>query len=168
MSIEIKATVLAVATSLGMLGATLGLSSFLHPGKAATPNREMPITTFPIEAGTVLGGEAKQGNRLFDHNCAHCHGDDARGDEGPDLHNLTKSDARITAIVKGGIKGEMPAFGKKFTDADVQSLIAYLRILKDRSQPKGIIPSLEPLYEHNETQPRLSPIFPRGGGFGVL
>jgi mono/diheme cytochrome c family protein len=68
---------------------------------------------------------------LFEKNCAHCHGDDARGDEGPNLHNLAKSDARIATIIKGGIKGEMPAFGKKFTEAEVQGLISYLRTLVD-------------------------------------
>ncbi len=64
-------------------------------------------------------------------NCAHCHGNDARGDEGPDLHGLTKSDKRIEKIIKGGIKGEMPAFGKKFKDQEVQALIAFLRTLKN-------------------------------------
>ncbi len=73
----------------------------------------------------------KKGYALFDHNCAPCHGDDARGDEGPDLHNLARSDARITKIVKEGIKGEMPAFAKKFTDSDIQSLISFLRTLND-------------------------------------
>ena len=71
------------------------------------------------------------GYKLFDHNCAHCHGDDARGDEGPDLHGLTKSDKRIEKIIKDGIKGEMPAFGKKFSDQEVQALIAFLRTLKN-------------------------------------
>ncbi len=75
--------------------------------------------------------EPQRGYRLFDHNCAPCHGEDARGDEGPDLHGLRKSDARLTSIIKGGIKGEMPAFAKKFSDSDVQALIAYLRTLKD-------------------------------------
>ncbi len=73
----------------------------------------------------------KRGYALFDHNCAPCHGGDARGDEGPDLHNLARSDARITKIVKEGIKGEMPAFAKKFTDSDIQSLISFLRTLND-------------------------------------
>ena len=70
------------------------------------------------------------GYRLFDLNCAHCHGDDARGDEGPDLHGLKKNDARIEKIIKNGIKGEMPAFGKKFSDDDVHALIAWLRTQK--------------------------------------
>lgn len=73
----------------------------------------------------------KTGYKLFDHNCAQCHGDDARGDEGPDLHGLTKSDQRLEKIIKGGIKGEMPAFGKKFNDKEVQALIAFLRTLKN-------------------------------------
>jgi mono/diheme cytochrome c family protein len=71
------------------------------------------------------------GHQIFEHNCAHCHGDDASGGEGPDLRNLTKSDSRISAIIKQGIKGEMPAFGKKLTDSDIHALIAYLRTLKD-------------------------------------
>src|SRR3954470_16547354 len=72
-----------------------------------------------------------EGHRLFDHNCAHCHGEDARGDEGPDLHGLRKSDERLQKLIMNGIKGEMPAFGKKFKEADVEALIAFLRTLKE-------------------------------------
>jgi mono/diheme cytochrome c family protein len=88
----------------------------------AGSTNSMPETALPVKAAA--------GYRLFDHNCAHCHGDDARGDEGPDLHDLRKSDEKLQKIIKGGIKGEMPAFGKKFSDADVESLIAFLRTLK--------------------------------------
>jgi mono/diheme cytochrome c family protein len=76
-------------------------------------------------------GDVETGRHLFLQNCAHCHGDDARGDEGPDLHNLHKSDARIHQVVAFGIKGEMTAFGKKLNDADIRSLTAFLRALKD-------------------------------------
>ena len=64
-------------------------------------------------------------------NCAHCHGTDARGDEGPDLHGVVKSDAKIASFIKNGIKGEMPKFGQKLSDADVQALIAYIRSLTE-------------------------------------
>ena len=131
MSIESKATVLALTVSLGVLGVTFGLSPLLQPARGADPKREAQTTTVPIQTEASLDGEAKQGYRLFEHNCTHCHGEDARGDEGPDLHGLHKSDARLTTIIKGGIKGEMPAFGKKFNDQDVQALIAYLRTLKE-------------------------------------
>jgi mono/diheme cytochrome c family protein len=63
-------------------------------------------------------------------NCAHCHGDDAHGDEGPDLYNLHKSDARIHQVITAGIKGEMPSFGKKLRDPDVRAITAYLRTLR--------------------------------------
>jgi len=50
-------------------------------------------------------------------------------DEGPDLHHLHRSDARIREIITAGIKSEMPSFGKKLRDPDVRQLIAYLRTL---------------------------------------
>ena len=47
---------------------------------------------------------------------------------------MTKTDARIGKIVRDGIRGEMPAFGKKLNDANVHDLIAYLRTLKAERQ----------------------------------
>jgi mono/diheme cytochrome c family protein len=76
-----------------------------------------------------LTADAAQGRHLFLMNCAHCHGDDARGDEGPDLHNLHRSDARIREVITAGIKGEMPSFRKKLGDPEVRELTAYPRTL---------------------------------------
>jgi cbb3-type cytochrome c oxidase subunit III len=84
-----------------------------------------------LQAAPPPSEEAKRGQNLFERNCAHCHGDDARGDEGPDLHDLKKSDARIAKTVSQGIKGEMPAFGSKLNDTDIKALIAFLRTLKN-------------------------------------
>ena len=130
MSIEAKATILGLTASLCLLGATFGLWPFLQTGKATVPKPENSTHPDSISAHPALSAEAKQGRSLFEHNCAHCHGDDARGDEGPSLYDLTKSDARITRIIKGGIQGEMPRFGAKFNESDIQALIAYLRSLK--------------------------------------
>jgi mono/diheme cytochrome c family protein len=75
-----------------------------------------------------------RGHDLFLMNCAHCHGDDARGtDEAPDLTTFHKSEARIASVVKNGIKGEMPRFGQKLTDADVKMLIRFIRSLNGRA-----------------------------------
>ena len=74
------------------------------------------------------------GQKLFARNCAHCHAADATGDEGPDLHGVRKSDARIKAIITNGIKGEMPRFGQKLHDEDVQQLIYFLHsLMRDRA-----------------------------------
>ncbi|HEX3799856.1 MAG TPA: cytochrome c [Verrucomicrobiae bacterium] len=78
-----------------------------------------------------MGTPGNQGYKLFMLNCAHCHGTDARGDEGPDLHGVLKSDQRLTNIIQNGIKGEMPKFGAKLSAADTQALIAFIRTLKE-------------------------------------
>jgi mono/diheme cytochrome c family protein len=77
------------------------------------------------------GTPANRGYKLFMLNCAHCHGADARGDEGPDLHGVTKSDSRLAKIIQNGIKGEMPKFSAKLNAADTQALIAFIRTLKE-------------------------------------
>src|SRR5882672_4004701 len=131
MRIEIKATVLASAASLCMLAMTFGLSPLLRSTETADSNREPLTNPGPVVRASISDRGAAQGHELFDRNCAHCHGNDARGDEGPSLYNLRKTDARITKIIKEGIKGEMPRFGTKLNDADIQALIAYLRTLKN-------------------------------------
>ena len=130
MSIEVKGLRFGLAAASGLLGVTFGLSPLFKPKAAPSENGEQQ-TNAALVAPTHVEGEAKRGYILFDHSCAPCHGNDARGDEGPNLYNLAKSDARIATIIKGGVKGEMPSFAKKFSDADVQALTAYLRTLKD-------------------------------------
>jgi len=89
--------------------------------------------------GACLGGQprpkagsnvAAPGRALFLMNCAHCHGADATGDEGPDLHNLDLPDNRVARLINNGKKGEMPKFSTKLDAAQVRSLIAYLHTLK--------------------------------------
>ena len=73
---------------------------------------------------------ANPGRALFLKNCAHCHGADARGDEGPDLHALDDSDQWIANRIREGKKGKMTAFAGKLRPADIDALVAYLRTLK--------------------------------------
>jgi mono/diheme cytochrome c family protein len=98
--------------------AVLALVALLaQPGQAAGQASEQAT---PVEGG----------RRLFLANCAHCHAEDGSGDEGPSLHGLRKSDDRIAKLIREGIKGEMPRFGSKLSDAEVQNLIAFVRSLK--------------------------------------
>jgi mono/diheme cytochrome c family protein len=120
---------LGLTAAFGVLGIAFGLSGLLQSGTISKRAKRYPSAS---NATTVaLAVESNRGYKLFEKNCAHCHGNDARGDEGPNLHSLTKSDSRIATIVKEGIKGEMPAFRKKFNEADVQALVSYLRTLTD-------------------------------------
>ena len=129
MSIETKAALLGSATALALLGITFLLSPFLQPATSAASQKHS-TNIVSAASGPPLEEESQRGHSLFDRNCAHCHGDDARGDEGPSLYDRRKTDTRITRIIKEGIKGEMPKFGTKLNDVDIQALIAYLRTLK--------------------------------------
>jgi mono/diheme cytochrome c family protein len=70
------------------------------------------------------------GRTLFLNSCAHCHGPDAGGDEGPDLRHAGITSGRVAKVVKNGIKGEMPSFAKKHNDRDVSALTAYILSLQ--------------------------------------
>jgi len=73
---------------------------------------------------------ASDGHSLFMKNCAHCHGIDAHGDEGPDLHALDWTDQQITNRIRNGKAGQMTAFHDHFTQQQLDSLITFLRTLK--------------------------------------
>jgi len=124
-SLELKGIILGTVSGLAAIGIAFAAGEMMQPKPAGAPGAVEVLVVPP--AGTP----ENQGYKLFMLNCAHCHGNDARGDEGPDLHGVTKSDARITSMIKNGVKGEMPKFGAKLTDADVKALIAFVRTLKD-------------------------------------
>lgn len=44
--------------------------------------------------------------------------------------NTARSDDFIRNRIKNGKEGAMPAFGKTFSDADIDRIIAYIRALK--------------------------------------
>ncbi len=115
---ERKALLVAMVAAGGTLVVTLGLATAIGP---------MQFSNAPPAA--ALTADVGEGRHLFLLNCAHCHGDDARGDEGPDLHNLHKSDLRIRQVITRGIKGEMPSFGTKLHNPDIRAITGYLRTL---------------------------------------
>jgi mono/diheme cytochrome c family protein len=126
---EGKAFLAAICVSATALAGMFGVALAIRHGP---PSISMPTFATSAQAAMKppeLTPDAAQGRHLFLMNCAHCHGDDAHGDEGPDLHDLHRSDARIHEVITAGIKGEMPSFGKKLGDPDVRQLIAYLRTL---------------------------------------
>ncbi len=124
-SLQRKAIILGTVSGLAAIGIAFAAGEvFQRPSAASSAGGE----GLAIPAADTL---EKKGYTLFMMNCAHCHGADARGDEGPDLHGVAKSDARIAALIKNGKKGEMPKFGAKLTEAEVGALVAFVRSLKD-------------------------------------
>jgi mono/diheme cytochrome c family protein len=70
------------------------------------------------------------GQQLFLKNCAHCHGADGRGDDGPDLHSLGWTDEQLATRIRNGKKGQMTAFSGKLTREQIRDLVAYVGALK--------------------------------------
>jgi mono/diheme cytochrome c family protein len=76
---------------------------------------------------------------LFKSKCGACHGADGTGNtavgksmkirdfHSPDVQKQT--DADLTGIISAG-KGAMPSYKGKLTDAQIKSLVAYIRTMK--------------------------------------
>jgi len=69
------------------------------------------------------------GAEVFAANCASCHGQDATGAIGPNLHNLSLSKEQIATTVQNG-KGRMPALGATLTAAQQEQVVNYVASLK--------------------------------------
>jgi mono/diheme cytochrome c family protein len=119
---SLRAYLVAMGVACGlMLGAGYWGGELLLHGETQLESSCADATSIAETAAAARGRE------LFQSNCAHCHGDDARGmDEAPDLTAFRKSDARIAPVVMNGIKGEMPRFDQELTDESVRLLTLYL------------------------------------------
>lgn len=77
---------------------------------------------------------APSAKKLYQANCARCHGADGRGDTEAgrlyDVPSITGASnrKRIETVIKNGADS-MPAFGKKLTKAQISSIAEYVRAL---------------------------------------
>ena len=108
------------------------LATILAPTAALALGTWWPFPRAPktIVPTPDLAAKIEMGRHYFAMSCAHCHADDATGDEGPNLHKLKISDAHIRLILKNGIKGDMPTFAKKYDDSQISAIVAFLRTLE--------------------------------------
>lgn len=118
------------------------------PVPGTVPIGYRPFTLTIEEAETQLQNpvepsraSAWRGQRLFNANCATCHGKlgDGKGPVGvqlavPDLRTdfyRGKSDGRIFGVIKHGLRA-MPRYGFKFSDVEQWDIVNYLRVLQGR------------------------------------
>jgi mono/diheme cytochrome c family protein len=122
--------------STAVLAATLALTSAFATGAglrreaSKTSHQQTAEDRWFVTRPVVSRELAERGRALFLDSCAHCHGADARGDEGPDLHDVQVSDRYIRTVVTRGIPHEMPSFQKKLGAGDITALTAYIRTLE--------------------------------------
>lgn len=118
-----NAVVLALVVACAALCLTIGSSLALYPDQFRAWNS----SAFAL----ISAAELPTGRRLFSLNCAHCHGEDGRGEDGPSLYDLHLIDWRMHQIMTGGVKGKMPSFTRKLSDAEIHALISHIRTLQD-------------------------------------
>jgi cytochrome c oxidase cbb3-type subunit III len=101
---------------------------------AAQPGAVRPL----VNAGTR---EIAAGQKIFDAQCAWCHGANGTGGTGPSLQRATLrhagNDTSLVQIVRTGIPGtEMPSFAIALTDRMAWQTAAYVRSLgRTRARP---------------------------------
>lgn len=76
-----------------------------------------------------IAGDAKRGREIFQLNCATCHGLEASGEVGPDLHNVSERKSRVALIdqVISGKTPPMPQFQPN--EKDMADLLSFLETL---------------------------------------
>jgi len=118
-----------------LLLATAGFAHAVRAQSAATSHQRPSDDSWLEPVTPTSPALVAEGRRLFLESCAHCHGADVSGDEGPDLRGLQVSDRYIATMIRYGEPHEMPAFAKKHGNADLAALTAYLRSLP--AAPEG-------------------------------
>lgn len=87
-----------------------------------------------LVAGCTDPFEGKFGEELYREGCAHCHGVDLSGGTGPNIGpgsnaDIGLSDQQIADVIRVG-PGSMPPFRHRLTDAQIDSLVEYQRIVQ--------------------------------------
>jgi mono/diheme cytochrome c family protein len=102
------------------------------------------VTTEP-QKPALSTAKAKEAKKLFKLRCAKCHGADGAADSAygqivgatnlrdPNWHDKV-DDNRLVNSIKHG-RGQMPAFNKKLTDDQIDSLTLFVRSLRSKSTP---------------------------------
>lgn len=77
-------------------------------------------------------GDPVWGKKLFESQCALCHGQDGSGGRGPNLHrpklNHAADDAALRKLISEGIEPDMPAFWQ-LSEREVACVAAYIKTL---------------------------------------
>src|ERR1700693_2265132 len=91
----------------------------------------LPMTALMVSPQTT--GDLEKGKQLFLGMCSRCHGVEGGGGEGPNLHRPVLSrapdDQALAAVIRDGIPDRGMPKVRRFTDAELQAMVIYLRLL---------------------------------------
>lgn len=96
--------------------------------QAATPTQVQPTTKTPPPLSTAPA-VAASGLELFKKHCSGCHGAEGKGAFGPDLsgeYEYGKTSMAVQKSISFGRPGNMPAFEKKLSAEEIESLTEFI------------------------------------------
>ncbi len=129
-SSHLRALGVAIAAAGLALGSAVAVGASLQRDARRLSHQQPAPDRWWEEPTPTSSALVARGRALFLDSCAHCHGADARGDEGPDLHDTPVSDRYIGNIITHGIPHEMPSFARKLGGGEIAALTAYVRSLE--------------------------------------
>src|SRR6202049_4977624 len=93
------------------------------------------IGTWPASAQSIT--ELEKGKQLFLGMCSRCHGVEGGGGEGPNLNRPVLSrapdDQALAAVIRDGIPDRGMPKVRRFTDAELQAMVIYIRSLSQNT-----------------------------------
>jgi mono/diheme cytochrome c family protein len=115
---------------------TLGrMDRFMPPFRSLSDAQRWDVVAYALSLSTKQD-QIQNGSELYQEGCVVCHGEEGRGGEydiditSPRSFSALSLDA-IAAVIESG-KGDMPAFGEIYNEADQLALAAYVRTLSYR------------------------------------
>jgi cytochrome c oxidase cbb3-type subunit III len=133
-------SVLCAASTAAVLSASLLAQTRATPQRPARP---------------AISSDAVEGRRVFDAQCAWCHGNEGDGGMGPNLHGGLRhatTRASIVEIITNGIPGtDMPGFRSPLTERSIRQTAAYVQSLSrsGRQAASGNVQRGAAVYEAN-------------------
>jgi len=115
--------------------AALGCAAFIAIFSSASPvQAQAPPPGPPVKLGPL---DPEAGKALFSANCSTCHGLDASGENGPNLHGVPGQlgDAVVSGIIRRGIPGTGMPSSYILTEQDAANIVAWLHTFD--SAPAG-------------------------------
>lgn len=106
-----------------------GLAFLANPVHAGAAQQPAASANAQNKSAPPASADPALGKSLFEQNCSSCHGVDASGGEGPDLHGVPASlgDDAVINTIKRGIRGTaMPMFFS-LSDKEAADIVAFLR-----------------------------------------
>ncbi|HEX4001590.1 MAG TPA: c-type cytochrome [Candidatus Acidoferrales bacterium] len=110
--------------------AGLGWSSLTAAPQGPPPGPPQKVVE-PDSAKNPSAEELAEGKLLFQGECGECHGVDASGNVGPDLHGVTqkRGDEGVFSVIRNGIPGTGMAPVSNLNDKRAWEVVAYLHTL---------------------------------------